>query len=386
MAITLVSKPKKYCPAHYEVPFVFSMDDLGSAPTRIDFGCYLADNSGTRLHPLNKKYKPRATGVQFKKDFKTLCEQQVYTSFPTDSALAQTDINITKKVKLYYGQVTFNSTTCVTDTSSVTTQSSVINLINANCNVDTYPLFGSETGYTAPRTGILLSQRPDRWKGVHGFKDYLWFMGAGTIILTFYYETTTVGTHTFTLTGADTAKYISLDHLVYSHTGIITKAKIQVYDGTSDSGDTYYIDYCCKPDQDDYVGCLFLEPLGGRGMVATGSPSNYNLERSGNEVHKTFDLSNTDVKSGHNSIVHTKGVRKRTFRTEVIDSPGAIRWIENFFTSPGHHLQKGYGANTVWEKFILESGNYTVFEQFKIIQIQFTGYLSEPINSQVEDI
>lgn len=386
MSITLVSKPKLYCPAHSEVPFVFSMSDLGTPPERKDFGCYLANNSGTRLHPLNKKYKPTSAGVNFKKDFRTLCEQQVYTSFPTDSAASQTDINITKKVKLYYGEVTFNSTTCETITNQITSVTSVINLINANVNVDTSHLFGSSTGYTSPRTGILLSQRPDRWKGVHGYKDYLWFLGIGTIILTYYYGATVVGTHTFTLTGADTAKYISLDHLVYAHTGIITTAKIQVYDGTSDSGHNYYIDYCCKPDQDDYVGVLFLEPLGGRAMIATGSPANYNLERTGTEIHKTFDLSNTDVKSGNNSAILTKGLRKRTFKTEVIDSPGAIRFIENFFSSTGHHLQKGYSTNTIWEKFILENGNYTVFEQFKMIQISFTGYLSEPIHTQVEDI
>lgn len=385
MAITLESKPKLYCPAHHEVPFVFSMDDLGTPPERIDFGCYLADNSGTRLHPLNKKYKPKAINTNFRKDFKTLCEQQVYTSFPTDSASPQTDVNITKKVKLYYGPVTFNSTTCETITNQVTTATSVINLINANCNVDTYSKFGSETGYTSPRTGILLSQRPNRWKGVHGFKDYLWFLGAGRIIITFKNGSTTVGTYDHVLTGADTVKYVSLDHLVYGHSGSITMTHVFIYEGIGD-GDDYYIDYCCKPDQDDYVGCLFLEPLGGRSMVATGSPANYNLERTGNEIHKTFDLTNTDVKSGHNSIIHTKGLRKRTFRTEIIDCPGAIRWIENFFSSTGHHLQKGYSTNTVWEKFILESGSYVVFEQFKMIQITFTGYLSEPINTQVEDI
>jgi hypothetical protein len=386
MAITLVSKPKLYCPAHYEVPFVFSMSDLGTPPTRIDFGCYLADNSGTRLHPLNKKFKPRATGVQFKKDFRTEAERQVYTSFPTESAAAQNDPNIIKKVKLYYGEVTFNSTTCETITNAITTQSSVINLINSNVNTDTVSLFGTSSGFSSPRTGLLLSQRPDRWKGVYGFKDYLWFLGTGRIDVTFYLDTTTVGTHSFILTGADTVKYISLDQLNYSHTGSITKTKIVVYDGTSDTGDTYYIDYCCKPDQNDYVGILFLEPLGGRANLATGRPSAYTLDRSGVEIHKTFDLSNTSVISGQKGMALTQGLRKRTFKTEVIDCDGAIRWIENFFSSPGHHAQKGYGSSTVWEKFILETGSYTVYEDRRSVDITFTGHLSEGINTQVEDI
>lgn len=384
MAITLVSKPKLYCPAHYEVPFVFSMDDLGTSPERIDFGYFLADNSGTMLHPLMKKYKPTGTGVHFRKDFRSLAQKLVYTSFPTDATTATTDTNITKKVKLYYGPVTFNSETCNTDVESVTTVSSVINLINSNVNVDNQSLFGTSAGYTSPRTGLLLSQRPDTWKGVYGYKDYLWFLGAGSIVVTYFSGNTTIGTHSFTLTGADTVKYISLDQLVYSHTESLTHATVFIYDGVIEK--TYRIDYCCKPTQDDYVGILFLEPLGGRSMIATGSPTNLNLDRTGNEIHKTFDLSSTSVKTGHQSSINVKGLRKRSFKTEVINSAGALRWIENFFSSPGHHAQKGYGANTVWEKFILESGSYTVFEQNKLIEITFTGHLSEGINSQEEDI
>lgn len=384
MAITLDSKPKLYCPAHHEVPFYLSATDLGTAPERIDIGMYLADNSGTRLHPLNKKIKPRATGVSYRKDFKSLCEKLVYTSFPTDSASQQIDPYITKKVKLYYGPVTFNSTTCETITNQVTTQSSIINLINANCNADTQALFGTSTGYTLPRTGLLLSQRPDIWKMVYGAKDYMWFLGAGTIAITFYNGTATVGTHSFTFTGADTVKYISLDQLVYSHTDTVTRATVFVSDGVIERN--YYVEYCCKPDQDDYVGILFLEPLGGRSMLPTGLAFSEDVERTHNQIHKQFDLTSTSVTTGNRTISHAVGTRKRTFRTEVVDSPGAKRFIENFFSSAGYHAQKGYGANTKWEKFILDPGSRKVKELNKVFEIEFTGELSEIINSQVEDI
>ncbi len=386
MAVVLNSQPKTYCPAHWSVPFGISLSDLGTPPTRIDFGYYLAESGGTRLME-DKKYTPFATATEFTKDFKSLCRGLVYTSFPAELATQQTDSNIIKAVKLKYGEVSYNSNTCAT-VKTITFDSNVFYLLNAGANTDTQALFGTSSGFTAPRTGLLLSQRPDWWELQHGAKDYLWFLGAGTITVKYYNGTSQLGsTQTFNFSGATTVKYICLDYSLYSITTNPTHAIVTMWDGANgDNGKSYRINYCFCPEQDNYLGVLFLEPMGGRGMLSTGKPLSIDQERTATTIYKPMDLTQSNHKTGGRSVIIPVGTRKLTFENQIDNAPGTTRWLQNFISSPGHHAQRGYGANTRWEKFILDTGSVKLIERNKLINFQFSGYISEEINSQSEDI
>lgn len=385
MAVVLNSQPKKYSPAHWSVPFSISLTDLGTPPTRLDFGYYLADSGGTRLME-DKKYKPLAVSTPFIKEFKGVAGKQVYTSFPSELATAQTDSNIIKAVKLKYGEVSYNSTTCAT-VKTITSDSNTFYLLNSGANSDTHALFGDSSGFTAPRTGLLLHQRPDHWKLLYGSKDYLWFLGVGTIVVKYYNGTAQVGgTQTFNLAGATTVKYICLDYALYSIGTPLTHATVKVFDGTTgDTGKTYQIDYCNCSDQDDYIGVLFLEPLGGRAMMATGKPLSIDLERTGTEIFKPLDLTQAQHKTGGRSIIHSGGTIKLTFNIQYEIWPGIETYLQNFCASTGHHAQKGYGANTKWQKFILDPGSIKIKERNSFLEFKFSGFISEEINTQNED-
>lgn len=384
MAINLISQAKKYSPAHFDVPFIIQMTDLGTPPTRLDFGYYLAEGGGTRLQE-DKKYKPFAINTDFHRNFKSIARKLVYTSFPTESATVQTDSNIIKEVKMKYGEVSFNSTTCAT-VKTITSDSNTFYIINANANSDTIALWGNSAGFTAPRTGLLLHQRPDRWRLLHGSKDYLWYLGIGTGVLKFWNGTVQSGsTQNFTFSGATTVKYICLDYSLYSITDPPTHATIVINDGTAEPGKEYRIEYCCCSEIDNYIGVLFLEPMGGRAMMATGKPLTEELERSGQVIYKPMDLSQTQHKTGGQSLIVPIGTRKLTFNIQFDEWPGTLRYLQNFCSSPGHHAQKGYGANLRWEKFILDPASVKITEKNKLLDFQFSGYLSETINSQNED-
>lgn len=383
MAVNITSSPKTYSPANWPMVWGIELTDLGTPPTRKDLGYYLAEEGGTRITE-DAKYKPFAASTPFYKDFSSVARGLVYTSFPTESATQQTDSNILKRIKLKYGEVSFNSTTCVS-VKTITSDSNVINAINANVNADTHSLFGTSSGFTAPRTGLMLHQRPTHWKLLHGSKDYVWFLGVGQIVLSYWNGATQIGSNqVFNLTGANTVKYVCLDYALYGITTPPTHLKVFYSDGVVES--TIQADYCCCAVQDDYMGVLFLEPFGGRSMMATGPALSTSLERQGQEIFKPIDYSQTQFKTGGTSALHTKGVRKLTFRTEIEKWPGYETFLNNFCSSPGHHLQKGYSANTKWEKFVLEPGSTIIREKDKLVDFQFSGYASEFVNTQQEDI
>ena len=57
-----------------------------------------------------------------------------------------------------------------------------------------------------------------------------------------------------------------------------------------------------------------------------------------------------------------------------------------FFASAGHHIQKGKYPNTELRKFVLTNGGYTIYNKIGIVEVTFTGYISEELNTQREDV
>ena len=380
MAITILTNPGYYNPAHHRIKWKFSMDDLGTLPDIIDFGFYLTDNSGTRLHKGDLKYRPSGVGVAFEKDFRTITQTLVSTAFPVDSINKTEDTTIIKKVKLKYGTVTYNGSTNTT-TKAISTYTSPVNVINANANPDTLSRFN----FVAGQTGLLLSERPSILTLNHGSKDFIWFLGDGTITIRYYNGATLVSTKTHTTSSAaDKVYYVALDYLTYSLSNL-THATVQVDYGTELS-QTFTILYQCPEDSTDYNGVLFLEPMGGRAFMATKAPESSSIDKSGQDITKHFDLNSTSIISGNRSLINTKSVRKLSFKATQEKSTGLKKFIENFFASPGHHLQKGVGNAAIFEKFILDPGSYTVLEKGKLIEISFSGYLAHDLNVQNEDI
>ncbi|MBK9723365.1 MAG: hypothetical protein IPO78_17515 [Saprospiraceae bacterium] len=385
MAITIVSNPKKYSPAHWSAKWQFSMDDLGILPERKDFGYYLAEEGGTRLME-DKAIKPFAVGDTFEKEFQDLTKGLVYTSFPAELATAQTDSNYVKRVKLMYGEIlqTLEGEDCG-GVKSITSETGVINLCNANVNSQTHTIWGNSSGFIAPRTGLMLHERPTRWNLLHGAKDYVWFLGVGQIVLSYWNGAAQLGTNQiFSLTGANTAKYVCLDYSLYGISTPPTHMNLFYSDGVVET--TISADYCSCQEQNKYLGILFLEPRGGRSMMCTRKPLTIDIERKGTEVYKPFDNSQTQHKTGGRSIIIPRGTRKLSFETEFDFSDGVQTWLENFCVSPGYHAQRGYGASTVWEKFILDPATIKIYEQNKLLKFNFQGYISESINGQTEDI
>lgn len=386
MAVTPQTTYKSIYPAHNCIDFEFLMDDLGDGVTnKKDFGYRLEDGSDGIYAP-TESYKPINNSDIFPRDLSNILRHEVSTAIPTNSATPVEDTDIIKPAKLKFGEIiTDLSVSPCETTESITQESDLFYVTNSALNsenisrIDDIVLLGNG----------LLHQRPRYWYLQKGQMDFLWHLGQGSVDLTYYNVSggviSTI-THTFGAGDAFKVNIISLDPYINGIVQDISKILIQVKDAGSNVNETYtaYIN-CTIPAVNGYVGLLFLEPLGGRAPFGTETIIKAELTRSSNDVFKNFDCQATNFKQGGNSLINTKGVRKRVFRTQLETTYENLQYIENFFSSPGHHVQRLTGASAVLEKCTLENGNYTSFVKNEVTLVEYTVSMSETVNNQRSD-
>lgn len=373
--ITLVSVLQKYYAAHNCIKLCFKMNDVGGGNISKQFTWFVCDDQGNRLQQKDNKKRPKLNEEFCISIPLAKCNLENTIPYCTSSVSIDTKFQI--GLRVHYGEIHFDSNTCLS-TILPKTQTSIFYALNAALNSWNINKFI----FAANQTGTVLSSRPKVWTICKGGLDYLYYFGIGTATLTFYKNGSPIFTTVKQFTEANKSQYISLDPVCHGVTDCVQMIQVSVNDGAKTT--IYKIkvkDCCCN----DYYGILFLEPCGGRSLFPACMES-AQLNRTGTETCKSFICNDETQYSGHNSMINVQARRERTFRVQLEKNLETLEYVETFFSASGHHLQRGTGTTARLEKFVLSAGSYTVFGKEGIVEVEFTGYLSENINSQQEDV
>lgn len=376
MSIILNTPLPTLASAHNCIKLCFIMDDVGSGNISKHFTWFVCDAAGNRLHKLDKQKRPKVN-QEFCIDISEFkCELE--TAIPSCVPYINVDPKFQKQIKVHYGEVEYNSDTCVSTVAAktVTQEITILNVALNSWNLD-------KVFYLSGQTGMLLSSRPKIWKICRGGQDFVWYYGTGTITLSYYKGSTLIQTVTHSFTDANSAQYITLDPNCYGITEpCLSLITMTVNNGASVTTFKTKIENCCC---ENYYGILFLDPCGGRSLFPACTEQ-ITINRTGTEVCKTVNCNDSTSYTGRNSMINVGSRKEISFKIQLEKYSDTLNYVESFFASAGHHLQVGKHPNAVLRKFVLSGGSYTIFTKQGIVEVSFSGYMSEDLNSQREDV
>ena len=376
MAINITQAPASNCSAHDPIIWKFQFTALGTPPVERRLRYYLADSSGNRLSE-TYVWTPKSTAEQLTVDVSDTVKALLSTVFPSCSVGIQADSVPVKGIKIIYGESNFNTSTCV-DTTSFDNETSVVYAWNTALNVDT----ASNFVWSGGKTGSLMNSYPSRMYWSTDSEPYMWFAGIGMAQITFYnLAGASLGTTNHNLTGATTAKYISLDWRCYSVASRPHSALLEVNEGTGYRN--YIISYDVCSCRDFYTGITFLDPLGGRSHVSIECPSEISVQREGSEIYRYNPSATTKGRSFFNPV----GSEQLKFKVVLGNTYEDQAFARALLGSPGHHLLRMANSGTKsWYKFILSGGTVTTIKQREKILIDLSGFLADDKSGQNLDI
>jgi hypothetical protein len=356
------------------------MDNIGSGDIKKDFGYQLTDGADGLLSEISAR-TPFSTEYVISIDLQEIASTLVSTKIPQNTDTAVNDNSIIKKCKLKYGEiVTDSSVVPCTTTSNLTESTADFYILNSALMSENITKL---TEMITTGNG-LLHQRPPVWYLAKGQMDWIWHFGEGKVSLKYYDKSNAlIGSainFDFDNTNLYKVNMISLDPYVYSKTNV-HKLLIEVKrpnNTTIVESYTVYFRSCCSISS-GYVGIMFLEPLGGRASFNTGCVLKTELQRSYDDVFKRFNCLEVLHYEGGASAINLKGMRKRSFKTQLHFAPddfySNLRYVENFFSSPGHHVQRGIGGSAFTEKCILSAGTFQTYEKESIVQVEYDVFI-----------
>ncbi|MEP7197263.1 MAG: hypothetical protein ABI851_12145 [Saprospiraceae bacterium] len=376
MALNIVTNPASNSSANDPIIWKLQLTVLGSAPIEKRVTYYVADSAGTRISEIYV-WTPKSTSEILQVDVNHILKGITSSAFPTCSVTPVVDTSAIKSVKLYYAENSFDTSTCI-DTPGAYSQSSLIYVINSALNYENISAFDLSGG----KTGALMNSYPTRMYWSPDSEPYAHYYGTGTVKITFYNAAgANISSTTHTMTGANTAKYVSLDWRCYSVSSAPASALLEVNDGTGWKSYIISMDVCsCRG---FYTGLSFLDPLGGRSSVSIKCPSELNIIRTGTEI---YSFSPTITTKGR-GIVNPGAKEDIKISVQLGHTNEDLLFAKGLLGSPGHHLLKmsKSGVKT-WFKFILEAGSISVIKEQQEIEIQLKGTLAEDYSGQSIDI
>ena len=378
MAINVVTSPATNASAHDSIIWKFQFTSLGSPPNQKRMNYYLADSSGNRLSE-TYTWTPKSTAEVLTVDVGPIVRSILSTVFPSCNISVQNDSTVVKGIKIYYGESTFNTTTCA-DVVSPDNETSVVYAWNTALNNDS----ASDFVFSGGKTGVIMNSYPSKIRWSPDSEPYLWYAGAGVVQITFYTSAgVSLGTTSHSMLGAATAKYVSLDWRCYSVASRPASALLEVNDGTGYKNTLIVYDVCsCR---DFYTGITFLDPKGGRSHISLNCPKDISIQREGSEV--TQYISGFSATTKGRSFFNPKASDQIKVQAVIGNTYEDLAFARALLASPGHHILRmnAAGSNT-WYKFILQGGTYNVIKDREELLIDITGFIAEEKGGQKIDI
>lgn len=384
MAILPQTTIKTFYPAYNHLELGFIMTDLGTPPDAKWFSSYPANDADVRLTEKNESFHPIDGSTEFTRDLLPVIRTLVSTKIPTLTA-SQNDVDAIQSLKLKYGTVSFDgtSTPCST-TEDISDETDLFYILNAK-------LQQNELDYFDGTKPIVLQSRPPMWRLLPGQHDFFWLLGAGKVHLVFYDRSGTQAyeqTHDFSDPSNDyKVTVIGINPELYSLLSAnISHVEIEVLTGGDISLQSFNIFFNHNTCIDtDYIGLIYLDSHTGRCALPLSVVEANDLILKNDEAEKQFNFESTTVSENGLTRINVNSRNKKTFSTQLTYSSANEQLIKNCLSSSGHHLQKYQGSNAIFEKCLLESGTYKIYQKNKIIAVNITVIMGEQNSNQGQD-
>ncbi|NOT37503.1 MAG: hypothetical protein HOP11_09005 [Saprospiraceae bacterium] len=382
MAINVTQSPSTNTAAHSPVIWKFQFSAMGVLPVVKRMTYYLADSSSVRISEIYV-WTPKDAADVLTVDVSDLVIPLVKTEInlpfltPPVAIITATDATVVKGVKIMYTENDFNTATCI-NTPLTEQSTAVVNVWNNKLNLENNSFFS----WTGGKTGALMNTLPSRMYWGYDTSPYIWFAGIGVVKITYYNTVgTNLGSATHNVSGANTAKYISLVHTDYGTTSLPYSALLEVNNGMGWKNYNISFDVCtCKG---SYTGVMFLDPLGGRSFAPAKCESEGQVNRKGDTIVR---YEPTLLKNG-TSFVNSNAVDQIKLNIPLGDTIEDHDFARALVASPGHHLHKisTTGVKTL-HKAILNSATISTVTKGKSTILDLTFELVDDKSGQRQDV
>lgn len=394
MAVTLTSYPQTVQPIGNGFEFGLTLDASGSGTDVYSIGYKLYDASDVLITELEQI---QYTGSEEMVDFKEDIRSQIYTTIqqPTDSPVLELDTNFQKQFYLIYGQIEFDTDTCITDTSNVSADSkSIDNYFAINSAFEWYedysPLASGDLTVLSDRPqGVFLTLMQNYSPVAMDQRAYLTIyreQGAGNIL---------VSRTSFDSQG--NALTANIDTVAASGAHIYDCSPIN--DTFADENTAYYrvdiresigepiavYDFVVEDCGDAPIRELhWIEPKGTQSslvfpdVVIGGNQT----ARSTYEIKQPSGLTTTQKGLNYGaSRTDVRGEKRLTMTRTMRKMDGLEKWLDGLFASKEHYVKYPIGGGSyTMAKFVLDDGSYETYNDDELL-IQIVGRIHLNINN-----
>lgn len=344
-------------------------------PIETRFG-YKVQVNGSDIYNVERSVLPPSGSAPIVLDVKEDVHGLISTEIPSPAIIGVgSDSSILADVSLVYGTITIDkSTDPPTVTKNVGTTSGPFKVMNSSVNVF------DESDITSI-TPTILSWIPDEITMFPDTRAWVWVLGGAGITFNWKYRDGSVGS-----TSGSAAFDVSYVPLAPKNIGIPNPEQLVWIDVQIGALKTIRVWIECVTPKIDTGAIMFLEPIGGRSTIAFQEISGLGFNSSYQLIKKHIDpaISFGDYQNlaGY-SISGKSGGASRSFTKTMRVTDQVMHYMEGFFGSSEYHLQHvDTGGNTVWNKFILTGGAFSIDSASGVGQLTCSGYLANQTISQ----
>lgn len=381
MAVTITASPLTNNSAYSCFQWTLQIHDIGAGNITKKIGYQLFDQDDNAV-TAQEVIGVTVAGDTVDLDFSGDVQGYVSTMLPfADVPNSVPDPYCWRGFYLMYGDVVYDSDTCTTVNNIVTpsTAKYVINGVIQEYEPDYYNTLPS-----------LMTHLPRYSVQYRDARNFTWVLTDGSGLTVEY--TSSLGTIQSINLGSNRVAQIPLHpQELLSDWETIEYMDVQVGIEMAPFRIAFRDDYC---NDGKYSNVLYLDPLGGRGMISFEQVESFELSTNFTELcrYKPCEVIGMDEADNANNMVvggrsiFNKVAQERiTLVTESSNREDVQEQYKAFLASAGYHVQYSDNAVIKFRKFIVDGGNSVINGNSGKIELRVTGYLAHDYKTQRQD-
>lgn len=329
MAVSIVSSPDQWVTIDDVIRWKLSISDLGTTGVNKKTIAYqLATDTGaaiTEVREINPENTLIQPSISFFNEFRA--HPNIKTLPPMLFSTSVQDAAGILKVKLKYGEIVNTFATGSITGDPPTSESSVINIINAAIYQNHNPLILN--------TSFLMTRKADLNYYNKNCFDWIYCFGSSTV--TIKIGTTTVASMSGT---ADKVNCFPIGAMHWPALKTAESYSVEINAGTDIV--TYYFKNCGMNDYEEPCQIVYLDQLGGYTaltleLIESGIPSEKERIRQYRPGGGNADLAEYLMRNG-NSLINAQAYQEYTFEMKHYFTPDVVDQITRFIASENYYI------------------------------------------------